>query len=177
MQKYFLILWISVASCSPTLRVQTDYDRDYNVRTFTTYQWDLSKDIESGQNPLYYNELNDKRIRSIANLHFQNKGYQLTEDSPQMLVHYHIIVEDRSSIRTEPYGYYGPYWRRMRTDVYEYREGTLILDVMDADNKHLIWRGWATSTLNRSYDSKQMEERIALAVERIMSEFPAVARK
>jgi Domain of unknown function (DUF4136) len=60
---------------------------------------------------------------------------------------------------------------RNQVDVYQYREGTLIIDLMDAKNNNLIWRGWGTSVLN-SNDIDLTEAEISEAVYKILKEFP-----
>jgi hypothetical protein len=134
---WFLAL-ILVNACAPSMRVYTDYDRDYNIRDYPTYGWAEEIDIEAKNNPLYYNELTDKRIKNAVNAQLMAKGYTLTTETPDLILHYHIVVEDRTEIQSDPYGYYGPYWMRTRTYSYQYKLGSLIIDFMNASNKNLI---------------------------------------
>ncbi len=103
-----VLLVMMVYACGPTIRIYSDYDRDYDISTFYTYAWADDLTIESRNNPLYYNELNDKRIRQAVDDQLKVKGYRLTQDKPVLKIHYHISVEDRMEIRTDPYGFYGP---------------------------------------------------------------------
>lgn len=161
-----------LVNCSNQVRVKYDYDREVNLRKYKTYDWLPNKEIESKNNPLLYNELTDKRIKKAVNLQFQIKGIQLTSDNPDFRVHYHIIIDNRSAVRPAPYGYYySPYWMRNQVDVYQYREGTLIIDLMDANTNNLVWRGWGVSAID-SDDVDLAEEKINNAVYKILSEFP-----
>lgn len=170
-----VIAGMLTSSCGPSIRVYSDYDRDYNIREFTTYLWASAEDIESKNNPLYYNELNDKRIKSSVDDILKNKGYKLVNENPSMVAHYHIIVEDYMEITTDPYGYYGPYWSRTRTYSYNYRQGTLIIDFMDSENKHLLWRGWAVSVLDEDNTSEKTEVMLRTAIADILAKFPATS--
>src|SRR5687767_8193790 len=128
----FLPLAAILAACSPQIRVYSDHDPDYDLWTYKTFDWGQKVDIEKGRNPLHYNELNDKRIKAAVQGQMTAQGYTLSAENPELLLHYHIIIDDQSVVTTEPYGYrYGPYWMQMQTNVYSYREGTLILDLMD----------------------------------------------
>jgi hypothetical protein len=161
-----------IASCSNEIRVTTDYDREVNLKLYKTYSWLPVKEIESKNNPLVYNELTDKRIKKAVDMQFQVKGIQFTTDNPDLRVHYHIIVDNRSAVRPAAYGYYySPYWMRNQYDVYQYREGTLIIDLMDSKNNNLIWRGWGTEVLNTN-DIDLTEAVINDAVFKILKEFP-----
>jgi hypothetical protein len=161
-----------LASCSPQIRVYSDHDPDYQVRKFRTFDWGQKDNIEANMNPLHYNELNDKRIKAALLQELTSRGYSRGELNPDLIIHYHIIVDDQSIVTTEPYGYfYGPYWMRMRTNVYSYREGTLIIDLMDSKTNSLVWRGWATANLN-TITPDQTEEIINRAIAKIFKRFP-----
>jgi hypothetical protein len=177
MKKILVGVLLLLAGCTPQIRVYTDTDPDYDLWTYKTFDWSEKINIEANKNPLHYNELNDKRIKSAVTKELQNKGYQLTANNPDLLLHYHIVVDDQAVITTEPHGYfYSPYWVRMRTNVYSYREGTLIIDMMDAKTKNLMWRGWAVAPIEGEYKPKRTEELINLAVSKIFRKFPAKAK-
>lgn len=161
-----------VTGCSPQIRVYSDTDPDYNLQAYKTFDWGQKVNIESGKNPLHYNELNDKRIKSAVLEQLQMQGYTLASTDPDLIVHYHIIVDDQSVVTTEPFGYrYGPYWMQMQTNVYAYREGTLILDLMDNKTNNLIWRGWAVTAIDE-VNPEKVEELIKTAVKKIFRKFP-----
>ena len=167
----FVVL-VAASSCSPDFKAYTDYDRDFNIREFPYYTWADDLEMEERNNPLYYNELNDKRIRNAVNRQMKNKGYVLTDNNPELKIHYHIVVEDRTEYYTDPYGYYGPYWRRSYAYSYQYKQGTLIIDLMDASNKNLLWRGWVTGVLAEAQDSSKAEYMIEKAVADIFEKLP-----
>lgn len=168
-----MALLLMIAACGPGIRVYSDHDPDFHVRNLRTFDWGQKANIETGNNPFYYNELNDKRIKSAVLRALTVRGYEYSEVSPDLIVHYHIIVENQSIVSTEPYGYiYGPYWTRMRTNVYTYRQGSLIIDMMETKTNRLIWRGWATTDLN-TIAPDRTEEIINRAVARIFGRFPS----
>ncbi len=167
---YPMLLWLAVG-CGSTTQVFTDYDRDAHISGYQTFGWLSPLSIEARNNPLYYNELNDKRIKNAVAVQLESRNYTYSED-PDIMIHYHIIIEDKTVMRTDPYGYYyGPYWMRSEISVYEYQEGTLIIDLMDAKTDNLVWRGWITNFL-KNRDPEKMEESINNAVRMIFAEYP-----
>lgn len=161
-----------LVGCSPELQVYSDYDRSANMEAYQTFGWLADDLIEARNNPLYYNELNDKRIKTAVAEQLQSRGYTYRADKPQLLIHYHIIVEDKTVMRTDPYGYYyGPYWTRSETMVYEFREGTLIIDLMDAATNNLVWRGWMRPFMKNENPDKA-EKSIKEAVMMIFDKYP-----
>lgn len=167
-----MIALVALAGCSPEIRVYSDYDPDYDLTKYSTFNWMQKSNIESGNNPLYYNELNDKRIKSAVLQQLLSKGYVLSEE-PDLVLHYHIIVDDQSIVTTDPHDYfYSPYWMHLRTSVRQYREGTLIIDLMDSKTNNLVWRGWAASALEGVYTPEQIDHLIKTAVAKIFKKFP-----
>jgi hypothetical protein len=173
MKKSFLTatLFILLTACGPSVRVFYDRDENANVANYKTYSWLNEKAIEAkGLNPLYYNELTDQRIKNAVNREMQAKGFVLVENKGELELHYHIIVENKTSETTEPYNYtYTPYWRKV--SIYHYREGTLIIDIMDRQKNTLVWRGYATGVITYQTTAKP-EEAINYAVTKIFKSFP-----
>jgi hypothetical protein len=168
-----IIAIVIMAGCSPQIKVYSDMDPDYDLWTYKTFDWGEKVSIEAGRNPLRYNELNDKRIKAAVLEQLQSRGFVPREQDPDLILHYHIIVDDKSAVTTEPFGYrYGAYWMRSGVNVYYYREGTLIIDLMERSTKNLVWRGWAVANVDE-IDPEEVDEVIKLAVEKIFRKFPA----
>ena len=168
-------IWIIVPiclGCNTILKVYSDYDRSYDLRTFKTYQWAEVHELESKNNPLYFNELTDKRIKSISDKQLKLKGFSLVDDKPDVIIHYHIMVNDRYSLSSDPYGLYGSYWTRPggNTILYMYKEGILIIDMMDSKSNNLVWRGYAVSVLED--DEEEISElTLNKAIARILQRY------
>lgn len=170
-------LAIFLAGCGPQIRVFSDHDPDYDLWTYKTFDWGQKVEIEAGKNPLHYNELNDKRIKAAVQEQMTARGYNLTSEAPDLLLHYHIIIDNQSVVTTEPFGYrYGPYWQRMNTNIYSYREGTLILDLMDTNTKNLIWRGWAVMEVS-GINPEKVDGLIKTTVAKIFKKYPKAPAK
>ena len=170
MKKLGWILFLISIGCSNELRVYSDYDRDFDVSQYKTYSWAAKKEIENRNNPLYYNELTDKRIKAAVNEQLRSRGITETEKNPDAILHYHIAIEDRSMVSTDPYGLYGPYWTHP-ANIIAYREGTLIIDIMDGKTNNLAWRGWAVSIINEN-ETERREEILKKAVKKIFETLP-----
>jgi hypothetical protein len=88
MKTNWLILSMLLMSCASQLRVYSDQDLDFNLANYKTYQWAQQNDIERNNNPLYYNELTDKRIKVVADAQLKLKGISLTSASADAVLHY-----------------------------------------------------------------------------------------
>jgi hypothetical protein len=65
-------------------------------------------------------------------------------------------------------GWYGPSSARSRTVA----KGTLVIDVLEAETRRVVWRGWAKDTLSRHGDPRA---EIFAAVTEIFAQFPPAA--
>ena len=66
-----------------------------------------------------------------------------------------------------PYGYGFGY-----NNVYTSTEGTLFIDLIDANKKELVWQGMGTGVLSSSKDIDKKEARIKEFVSMIMTAYP-----
>ncbi len=164
----FLLL-IMLSQCSPEIQAYTDYDPDYDQWSYKTFNW--SEKTSAEQNPIYYNDLNDKRIKKAVLKQLQKLHYRFVSDSAELILQYHIIVEDKSVVLTEPFGY-GPYWMQRNQNVYTYSQGTLILDLMDTRINQLVWRGWAVAAVDGINSPEQIDNLIETAVKKMFIKFP-----
>lgn len=174
MRKIAILLFIGLYGCSPAIRAYYDFDKEDDIRKYTSFTWEGLDPKEMKSNPLYYSELNDKRIKAAANDLLRMKGYVLTGHDPELTLHYHIVMEERSILTPDPYGYmYGDYFMRPRSDIFNYREGTLIIDLMNTKTRSLVWRGWAVAAMEVVlYDTKDTDILIRSAVAKIFQNLP-----
>lgn len=177
MRYWIPFLFFLTFSCSPTVSVYQDYDRQINLSAYETYNWKMLDRKESTQNPLYDNELNNKRIMAAVDKALNSKRYQLTAASPELFVHYHIVIEDKSVvIRESDVHNYSTYWLGSDMSAYQYKEGTLIIDLMDAKTDALLWRGWAVTILE-DLNPQNIEKKLDKTIERIFAGLPASVGK
>jgi Domain of unknown function (DUF4136) len=169
------ILLFLAFSCSPSVSVFNDYDRQIDLSSYSSYNWKQLDRKESVQNPLYDNELNDKRIKTAVDKAMKKKGYQIITESPELYVHYHIVIEDKSVvIRESDIHNYSTYWLGLDMNAYQYKEGSLIIDLMDAKTDALVWRGWAVTILE-DLNPENVEKRLDRTIQRIFEGLPASA--
>lgn len=172
--KYATLLLLLVISlgCSPGLRVQTDTDPDYDLWSYKSFDWSPKINIEESKNPIYYNELNDKRIKTAVTEEMFRLGYSNTAQSADLIIHYHIIVEDQSTVVGDPLGYHGSYWIGLDREVYIFKVGTLLIDIMDPKSNNLIWRGQAQAFIDNQTSPKQVNQLVNRAVRKMFRKFP-----
>jgi hypothetical protein len=175
MKKLILLVAAVSVGCSPEIRTYFDYDHKNDVAQYQTYSWSKLHQADMEQYPLFYSELNDKRIRSSVDDLLKIRGYILKDSCAELTLHYAMNVEERSVLWPDPYGYmYGDYFMRPRSDIFKYREATLILGISKSPDSALIWRGWAVGVLEIIIDEgSDVDVAIKSAVAKILKDFPA----
>ncbi|MDB5202966.1 MAG: lipoprotein [Ferruginibacter sp.] len=157
-----------MVSCRTSLETYYDKDAATKIEDYKTYSWLSLSDIRKEGNAAVYTELTDARIRAAADQELALKNMQLTTGNPDLLLHYHIVVEDKTATAAGKQNTYAHGEHVMPAiDAYQYRQGTLIIDLMDAKTNKQVWRGWATDVITAQM-RKHPESHIRNAVKKIL---------
>jgi hypothetical protein len=156
-----LVLTLSLAFAGCTnFKVQTDHDPTVDFSSFKTFAFAGPAEMNKGG--IYDNTLTSKRIESAVVRELTGKGLrQVSTEEPQDLrVHYWVSVLDKQRLESSgptvgvargPAGGYGwgaGYGGGVST--YDYKEGTLILDLIEPAKQQLVWRAKIVGTLQDS---------------------------
>ena len=150
-------------------KVTVDWDRNHTAEP-QTYAWAAPEETE--QNPLMH-----QRIVNAINywLTMRGKTEVKPDENPDVFVTYHSDSRDEVTIYSDHFGYgYGPGWHRggmgtTTSRAVTHTKGTLVVDVWEAKDKNLIFRGTATDSV--STNPEKMEKKINKAVEKMFEEF------
>jgi Domain of unknown function (DUF4136) len=167
--------------------VRYDFDRSADFSAYRTYAW---KDAEVSQDALAANPLLQKRVKAAVEQHLSKRGFLRINDKyePDIYLAVHAGVKERMRVTDwgGPHGYYRNPWYRpwwgggmygSRIDVRYYTEGTLIIDVIDAQKRDLIWRGVGTGIVQRYDNEEEMQRMIDEYVVTILLHFPPDRRE
>lgn len=172
-----LALALAIAGCS-SMKVQTEFNKATNFKSYRTYAW-----IRQPPGPEQAPAVRDPRIREAViggiDRGLASKGMTKVEleQNPDLLVAVHGWANSRIDVKSygyaygpTPYGMY-PVLATPAVDVREYRDGTMIIDLVDASTKQMVWRGTATDTFSPGAEAQKAGE----AVEKTLAEYPPPA--
>lgn len=152
-------------------QVKTDYDRSANFTQFKTYSWEAVKT----QNPLWTD-----RIKAAVNAALTAKGLTPVESGGDVAIVAMDITKNHRTLNTF-YDNFGGGWRwgggfgDSTTSIDNYKVGTLVVDLFDAHNKQLVWRGSASDTL--SDKSSKNIKNLDKGVDKMFDHFPPGEKK
>jgi hypothetical protein len=160
--------------CAPSLRAGADFDPAVELAAPLTFAWDAPDTLPVGDPRLEGNEIVEERVRDAIERELARRGIVRAESSPDLLVHFHGAVRDRVQVvdsdrargyQTSQYG--------DDVDVFQYEEGTLVVDVADAETRKVIWRGWAVADVGGVLDDQTaLTELVNRGVDSMFEFFP-----
>lgn len=162
-----LIAVLCSAAIALAQDVHYNYDRDTNFSAYKTYQWSERGGVRD--------QLMDKDIRRAVDDQLAQKGLQRVETGGDLVINYQTGIdrERQADVWTM-----GPRFSGMaRANTSTIEIGTLVVNMLDAAKKQLVWRGSATKTLNINKDPDKNYKNLEKSVAKLLRNYPPKARK
>lgn len=149
------LLFVTSCASGPTIRSSMDESVDFNrFRTFD-FLVPLGTDREGFQT------LISQQLVSSAERELLARGLTRTATNPDLLINFSANLDQRLRITQSPgtsagsfnrhrRGFYNTWPSYQQTDIRQYTQGTLGIDVIDAARRQLIWEGVAISRVTQS---------------------------
>jgi hypothetical protein len=144
--------------------VRTDYDKHASFGNYHTYSWEKVQTSD----PLW-----ETRIKDAVDKDLQSKGWQKVDSGADIALMAVGSSRNQQEYSTFYDGLGGWRWGgfgETTTTTETYRVGSLVLDMYDAKNKQLVWRGVASDTLSDKPDKN--EKTLDKSVDKMLKNFP-----
>ena len=159
------------ATASFAQQVKTDYDRTADFNQYKTYSWQKVQTPD----PLWVD-----RIKEAVNSALAAKGWTQVPSGGNVAIVAIEMTQNQQTLDTF-YNGFGGGWRwgggfgDATTTVQNYKVGTLVVDLFDANTKKLIWRGSSSDTLSDKSDKniKNLDK----GVQKMFNHFPPEPKK
>lgn len=171
------VLVLIFAGCASGPDIDSQRNLDIDVSDYDSFALIIPQDFVEGGKPgasLKHLKTVEEGLRNAL----AAKGY--TETSREN-ADFGVVVKAKivPQTKVEDYGYDmipGPYYRgyypynygMSGVDVYQYDEGTLIIEIFDAELRQLAWVGWATDRIS----GKDNPELLKTVIGEILADFP-----
>ena len=173
----FLAAWLTGCVSKPNTYSQVDPTVDFSgYRTFSFYD-------SPATNEAAYESLVTSFLKASVAQEMDARGLTYDPEDPDLVVNFFLNTKEKVRSRSVPSmrmgGYYG--WRdpfydpwpgyHYETRIDQFTEGTLNIDVADAESKKLVWEGAAVGRITEEF-IRNMERGLDEAVRAIFKEFP-----
>lgn len=165
---FFAFSLLFLNSCS-SVQVHSDFENGVDFSKYQTYAFQ-----KSSIDKVEISDIDKRRILRALEKSLSEKGFTKSEQ-PQFLVSFFTKEREQVDVwqNNMAWGWgWGPWWGPGwgGTQVSSYTEGTLYIDIIDANSKELIWQGYGVGALNPR--AKNKEERINQFVLEILKRYP-----
>ena len=163
-----LLLILLLSSCSSSVRVVSDFDKEVDFTNYNTYAFHKPS-VDAAK----ISDLDKRRILRAIDQELTEKG-MVKSESPQIIIGIYTKEQERIDIYQNYhtwgwYPYYYPYGAS--SHINQSTQGTLFIDILDEKTKNLIWQGIGYSDLVTG-DMERKEKRINEIVAKILTAYP-----
>ena len=171
-----------LAGCASGPRIQSDYDHTIDFSQYRTYNFFNPMGIESPN----YSSIYGSIFRDAIGKEMASRGYTLS-DNPDLLINVSGRLQDKTKVTTtsDPYmagGYYGyrrgaygawgGYGYGTTTHVSNYTEGTINVDMVDREQKRMVWEGVAVGRVNDKNTNDEKRANIYAGIKEMFAAYP-----
>ena len=169
MRKMMVLVFATLVLTGGTFaqKVTSDYDNTVDFTQYKTYAWVLGSNV--AKDPLWH-----QRIVGNIERQLEAKGLKRVDSNPDVYVTYNSDLSEDVSI--QGFGTGRPWLGgNFSAGKVTRIEGTLVVDIQDAQSKRLIWRGIATETASdkREKNISKLEK----TVSKLFKQYPPKAGK
>lgn len=171
-----LLIGALVCAASPGLahKIRVDFDHGIHFSRYKTYRW-MDSPAAPPQEALFPNQLMRERISGLIEEAMGARGFKRVTMGGDLLIGYGVQVTEHPEFITF-YDGAGPGWGWgwgtgfSTTTVQTIYEGTLVVDMVDANQKKLVFQGTSTQTI--SSRPERNTRKLAKAVNEIFEKYP-----
>jgi len=170
-----IAVWLAGCAATPRVDVARAPETDFSGYATFSFHEPLGTDREQGTTTIL-----SQNLMQAARAELEARGYRYLEDGADLQVNFFVETKEVvESLRRRPdvsfsYGlfhrHYGV-WTGYDRDVKQYTEGTLHIDVVDAERNRLVWEGISRAR-GDSADFAFDPERVRAVVARVFGNFP-----
>jgi len=180
--KTLLIAFISMilASSCAGVKVASVYNPNIDFEKYNTFCWIDGCELNY-QGPDYgYSTDRMQLLQTIIKGELESKGLINDKNTPDLLVGFHVLLEEKKSVllrnpeMTNPYerqiSYWDEYDEYYNREIYRFLKGSLVIDIIDSKTGAVIWQ--STAQRYMELDETIDRNRMIKGVRKALKEYP-----
>ena len=164
------VLGVLALTACATTNVRSFVERGIDVQQYRTYSWSPAREQATGDPRLDNNRFFKERIEAAVEHNLNARGFERTAaGDSDLLIRYYASVEQQLNAN----GADQPYTSCQGCQPYVFDAGTIVIDLIDARTRRMVWRGWDEGSIDGIVDDQaRLEKRVDDAVARILEKLP-----
>ena len=167
------VLALGMAAC-PTLELNTDYNPGTDFAKYRTFSF------EEGEKPA--NPVARRSVEYAITTALEGRGLKNVETGGDLLIYGHFVRDEKIQVESYGYGTYGWYgygWGGgvTTTTVRRIPVGTILIDLVDAKEKALVWRGIVKDEISTNVYPEEREKKAIAVAKELFAGYPPTAKK
>jgi Domain of unknown function (DUF4136) len=166
-----LIAAVAIAgglSCATAVKTDVGWNTKADFSRYKTWAW---KDDGSIRDPTW-----NRRVQAVFEDELAKHGLTRSDKDASLwlAVHWRLSSETRVDSYSPAWGYgWGPYWSApSMTTVYEVPAGAMVVDLVDAERKQILWRANASAEIRANKENAEREDRLREIVAKLFAGYP-----
>ena len=166
---------LALAGCASGFQVRSTFSPELDVSSFRTFELlptprpHRADNVKAMLDPAVDSSMTNVAVRQAVTQRLEARGYTPTGYLPDFLVIVYASANEGFGVPNWSFGY--PHWAQWdllpsdKEEVVRYAAGTVVVDLVTAANKQLLWRGAARATMTTNA-VRNMDElrRVAQAI-------------
>jgi len=171
---FFTTLAIAVAGTAG-MKVESEGRAGLDLSRYETYSWRAADNVESGAAAAEGTRL-AARLEEIGDEKMKEVGFKKgAAGETDLVIRYRGIPLDMISVENiqqgdwENVSWIGDSGASAATS---YRQGALLIEVLDGETDEQLWAGWAKDALEMTASREKIEAKAEKAMKKILKQFP-----
>ena len=172
---YGFLFLAAAAVCWAGMKVDSKSYAAMDLAAYDTYAWSTDQEADTGH-PLSAGSPLDLRLQEIARDLLAKRGLApVSDDEPDLRIRCIGIskeMQDIGGVKKDMGGgvtWVGDFGAH---GVTSYRQGTLIIELVNAESEERLWAGWASDALPAVPDPDKVGKKAEKALKRILKRLP-----
>jgi len=173
---FIIALALTMAACSSGAKIYVNKDPNTNLGAFYTFGFEssLGTDRDNGNQTLLSQFFVDSTRKQM-----ELRGYTYTTETPDIIINFYVSTKEKIRTTSAPavggyYGYRGGFYGAYggyETNIQQYTEGTVTIDLVNNSTDKLFWEGTAVGRITSEVD-ENLQEAVSTVVEDIFKKYP-----
>jgi hypothetical protein len=172
-----LMAMLMLAACSSGVNISSQYEDDINFSEYSTFR--MLPVQHEGSDRFEYSDANQQLVKNAIISELESMNFSQDESNPDVLIHTTVGIEQKAQMRERTLQD-GAYYMGQRNYSWSasdsilvgyYDEGSLIVNMIDADKNQVVWHSTAQKAL-KNKPADDWEDRVRQAVADMFAKYP-----